>query len=168
MTLIANIAALLVAVLHLCFLVLEMFLWTKPMGRRVFRTTPEFAQASASLAANQGLYNGFLAAGLFWGVSLGPRGYAITLFSELGLVIGSDPNHRAGLAASSQPLSGARSSRLQLATCQRQLAAAGSRGLAADSYSDRSAVLGSARAARAAGTALAASATSSSTPPTST
>lgn len=58
----------LVALLHLWFLVLEMFLWTKPLGRRVFRTTPEFAEQSAALAANQGLYNGFLAAGLLWGV----------------------------------------------------------------------------------------------------
>ena len=55
-----------VALLHLYFLVLEMFLWTKPFGRRTFGLTPEFAQASKSLAANQGLYNGFLAAGLIW------------------------------------------------------------------------------------------------------
>lgn len=60
--------SLLVAALHLYFLVLEMFLWTKPLGRRVFRTTAEFAEQSAALAANQGLYNGFLAAGLVWGV----------------------------------------------------------------------------------------------------
>ena len=56
----------LVALLHLYFLVLEMFLWTKPFGRKVFRLTPEFAEASRTLAANQGLYNGFLAAGLIW------------------------------------------------------------------------------------------------------
>jgi putative membrane protein len=56
-----------VALLHLCFLALEMFLWTKPLGRKVFRTTAEFAEQSAALAANQGLYNGFLAAGLAWG-----------------------------------------------------------------------------------------------------
>ncbi|HKG94483.1 MAG TPA: DUF1304 domain-containing protein, partial [Gemmatimonadaceae bacterium] len=73
-------------VLHLYFLVLEMFLWTRPTGRRVFRTTPEFAQASAGLAANQGLYNGFLAAGLLWGVSLGTAGFAIKLFF-LGCVV---------------------------------------------------------------------------------
>jgi putative membrane protein len=60
--------SILVALLHLWFLVLEMFLWTKPLGRKVFRTTPEFAEQSAALAANQGLYNGFLAAGLLWGV----------------------------------------------------------------------------------------------------
>jgi putative membrane protein len=56
----------LVAALHIYFLVLEMFLWRTPFGRRTFGTTPEFAQASAALAANQGLYNGFLAAGLLW------------------------------------------------------------------------------------------------------
>lgn len=57
-----------VALLHIGFLVLEMFLWTKPFGRKTFRMTEEYAQASATLAANQGLYNGFLAAGLIWGL----------------------------------------------------------------------------------------------------
>jgi putative membrane protein len=70
----------LVAVLHLYFLVLEMFLWKKPFGRRTFRLTPEFAEASAGLAANQGLYNGFLAAGLIWGLTLGAEGFAIKVF----------------------------------------------------------------------------------------
>jgi putative membrane protein len=56
-----------VAIEHVWFLVLEMFLWTKPIGRKTFRTTEEFAAQSAGLAANQGLYNGFLAAGLLWG-----------------------------------------------------------------------------------------------------
>jgi putative membrane protein len=56
----------LVAALHLYFLVLEMFLWTTPFGRRTFRTTAEVAESSKVLAANQGLYNGFLAAGLAW------------------------------------------------------------------------------------------------------
>ena len=55
-----------VAGLHLYFLVLEMFLWQTPFGRRTFGTTAEFAAASGTLAANQGLYNGFLAAGLVW------------------------------------------------------------------------------------------------------
>lgn len=55
-----------VAVQHVVFLVLEMFLWTKPLGLKVFRMTKETAEASAALAKNQGLYNGFLAAGLFW------------------------------------------------------------------------------------------------------
>ena len=57
----------LIALEHLWFLVLEMFLWMRPMGLRTFRNTPEFARQSAALAANQGLYNGFLAAGLMWG-----------------------------------------------------------------------------------------------------
>lgn len=76
----------LVALLHGWFLVLEMFLWTKPYGRRVFHLTEEKAQATKSLAANQGLYNGFLAAGLVWGLSLGEAGHAIRLFF-LGCVI---------------------------------------------------------------------------------
>ena len=58
---------LLVALLHLYFLIIEMFLWTKPYGMKNFKTTKEFAQSSAVLAANQGLYNGFLAAGLLVG-----------------------------------------------------------------------------------------------------
>src|SRR5262245_21614445 len=65
----AGVAILLVAALHAYFLVLEMFLWNTPFGRRVFRLTPEFSAASRVLAANQGLYNGFLSAGLIWGVS---------------------------------------------------------------------------------------------------
>ncbi len=60
----ANIAVALVALEHLWFLILEMFLWTTPLGMRTFGLTPEFAEASKALAANQGLYNGFLAAGL--------------------------------------------------------------------------------------------------------
>ena len=67
----ANVMVGLVALLHLYFLVLEMFLWTKPRGMRVFGTTPEYAAASKTLAANQGLYNGFLAAGLIWGFFAG-------------------------------------------------------------------------------------------------
>ena len=76
----------LVALLHVYFLVLEMFLWTKPYGRRVFGLTPEKAEMTRSLAANQGLYNGFLAAGLAWGLSLGADGQAIKQFF-LGCVI---------------------------------------------------------------------------------
>jgi putative membrane protein len=68
MTWIANGLVALVAALHLYFLVLEMFLWTKPVGLRIFHNTPEKARDSAVLAANQGLYNGFLAAGLTWGL----------------------------------------------------------------------------------------------------
>lgn len=58
-----------VALLHLYFLMLEMFLWTHPIGLRTFRNTPEKAQMTRVLAANQGLYNGFLAAGLIWGLA---------------------------------------------------------------------------------------------------
>jgi putative membrane protein len=68
MAIIANIVVALVAALHLYFLVLEMFLWTKPLGLKTFRNSPEKAADSAVLAANQGLYNGFLAAGLIWGL----------------------------------------------------------------------------------------------------
>ncbi|GAB3061872.1 DUF1304 domain-containing protein [Stenotrophomonas tumulicola] len=59
---------LLVALLHVYFLVLEMFLWTRPLGLRTFRNTPEKAEATRVLAANQGLYNGFLAAGILYGL----------------------------------------------------------------------------------------------------
>jgi putative membrane protein len=68
MNAIANILVALVAVLHVYFLSLEMFFWTKPLGLKTFRNTPEKAADSAVLAANQGLYNGFLAAGLVWGL----------------------------------------------------------------------------------------------------
>lgn len=68
MTIVANILVALVAALHAYFLVLEMFLWTKPAGLAAFGQTPEFAEASKTLAANQGLYNGFLVAGLVWGL----------------------------------------------------------------------------------------------------
>lgn len=67
----ADLLVALVAALHLYFLVLEMFFWAKPLGRKVFRLTPEFAEASKTLAANQGLYNGFLSAGLLWGLVAG-------------------------------------------------------------------------------------------------
>lgn len=68
MRFIAVLLVLLVAASHAGFLVLEMFFWNDPIGYRVFGLTPEFAAASAVLAANQGLYNGFLAAGLLWGL----------------------------------------------------------------------------------------------------
>ncbi|MFN5049393.1 DUF1304 domain-containing protein [Roseateles sp.] len=68
MTMLAQALVALVALIHLYILVLEMFLWTKPQGRKAFGLTAEFAQASKVLAANQGLYNGFLAAGLVWGL----------------------------------------------------------------------------------------------------
>jgi putative membrane protein len=67
----------LVALLHLYFMVLEMFLWTRPLGLKTFRNTPERAQATRVLAANQGLYNGFLAAGLLYGVATGSREFCL-------------------------------------------------------------------------------------------
>jgi putative membrane protein len=78
MLLVANILVLIVALLHVGFLVLEMFYWDHPVGRKRFGLTPEFSKASASLAANQGLYNGFLAAGLVWGLITGDA--AIKIF----------------------------------------------------------------------------------------
>lgn len=76
----AIIVTALVALIHVYILVLEMFLWDKPAGLRAFGQTREAATASKALAANQGLYNGFLAAGLFWGLSLGPEGIHINVF----------------------------------------------------------------------------------------
>ena len=75
-----------VALLHVYFLVLEMFLWTKPAGRRAFGTTPEQAEQSKVLAMNQGLYNGFLAAGLFWGLTLGAAGRGVVIFFLLCVI----------------------------------------------------------------------------------
>lgn len=69
-----------VALQHIGFLILEMFLWTSPFGLRTFGLTPEFAAQSASLAANQGLYNGFLAAGLIWSLVAKDRGFALQVF----------------------------------------------------------------------------------------
>ena len=80
MDLLADIVVALVALLHLYFLVLEMFLWDKPAGLRVFGLTPEAAASSKVLAANQGLYNGFLAAGLVWGMVTHVRGTGIMKF----------------------------------------------------------------------------------------
>ena len=68
MLILAHALVILVALLHLYFLVLEMFLWTRPLGLKTFRNTPEKAEVTRVLAANQGLYNGFLAAGLLWGL----------------------------------------------------------------------------------------------------
>jgi len=76
---VANALVAVVAALHLYFLVLEMFLWTKPAGLKAFGLTPEKAADSAVLAANQGLYNGFLAAGLVWGLVQGNPGFAFQI-----------------------------------------------------------------------------------------
>jgi putative membrane protein len=80
MSLIANLVVGLIALLHVYILVLEMFLWDKPAGLRAFRQTAESAAVTKVLAANQGLYNGFLAAGLFWGLMLGEGGLAVKVF----------------------------------------------------------------------------------------
>jgi putative membrane protein len=85
-SLLATLATGLVALLHLGFLVLEMFLWDKPAGRRIFGTSSEFATQSKALAANQGLYNGFLAAGLAWALWLGEGGAAVRTFFLLCVV----------------------------------------------------------------------------------
>jgi len=86
MTVAADILTGLVALSHLYFLVIEMFLWTKPLGLKTFRNSPEKAEMTRVLAANQGLYNGFLAAGLLWGLWLGSAGLQFKVFF-LGCVI---------------------------------------------------------------------------------
>ena len=85
MNFVANVLVVLVAILHLGFLALEMFLWDHPFGRKRFGMTPEYSKASASLAANQGLYNGFLAAGLVWGLVAGDT--SIEIFFLVCVVI---------------------------------------------------------------------------------
>ncbi|HZW75046.1 MAG TPA: DUF1304 domain-containing protein [Caldimonas sp.] len=80
MAVVADIVVALVALLHVYFLVLEMFLWDKPTGLRTFGHSAEHAAASKVLAANQGLYNGFLAAGLVWGLTLGSAGTGVKVF----------------------------------------------------------------------------------------
>jgi len=67
----ASVVIVIIAIFHIGFLILEMFLWKKPFGLKTFKMTKEVAESSAMLAANQGLYNGFLAAGLFWGAFSG-------------------------------------------------------------------------------------------------
>jgi len=87
MIILSTILVFLVALLHLGFLTLEMFLWTKPFGRRAFNLSPEFADASKTLAANQGLYNGFLVAGLIWSLFLGANGYEVKVFFLVCVII---------------------------------------------------------------------------------
>ncbi len=84
---IGSIATGIVAAIHVYILILEMFLWEKPLGRRVFGTTEEFTRASKVLAANQGLYNGFLAAGLIWGIWLGEAGDPVKIFFLLCVAV---------------------------------------------------------------------------------
>jgi putative membrane protein len=77
----------LVAALHVYFLILEMFWWDTPKGMKAFNLTPEKAATTKTLAANQGLYNGFLAAGLVWGLSLGVAGFSIKVFFLLCVIV---------------------------------------------------------------------------------
>src|SRR5262245_66501310 len=84
---IGSIAAGVVAAIHIYILVLEMFLWDKPQGRKAFGTTEAFAKESKVLAANQGLYNGFLAAGLIWGIWLGEAGDPVKYFFLICVLI---------------------------------------------------------------------------------
>jgi len=85
MSLVANILIGIVALLHIGFLTLEMFFWDHPIGRKTFKMTPEYSKASASLAANQGLYNGFLAAGLVWGLAI--NDFAVKAFFLICVLI---------------------------------------------------------------------------------
>jgi len=80
MSIVPSVVVALIALLHVYILVLEMFFWDKPLGLRAFGQSQSMATASKVLAANQGLYNGFLAAGLFWGLYLGSAGIAVTVF----------------------------------------------------------------------------------------
>lgn len=83
----ANVLIGIVAAIHVYILVLEMFLWDRPAGRKAFGLTPEFAQQTRTLAANQGLYNGFLAAGLIWGLAQGADGLAFKYFFLLCVLV---------------------------------------------------------------------------------
>ncbi len=76
----ANVLIAFVALEHLAFLVLEMFLWTSPTGMQVFGLTPDLAEQTSALAANQGLYNGFLAAGLIWSLVKKNDAYSLQVF----------------------------------------------------------------------------------------
>lgn len=87
MVIAANVLVGLVALLHLYILVLEMFLWDRPAGMRAFGHTREAAQTTKVLAANQGLYNGFLAAGLLWGLWLGSAGTGVKVFFLLCVIV---------------------------------------------------------------------------------
>ena len=77
---IGNVLVTVVALIHAYIVVLEMLLWDKPQGMKAFGTTPEFAKESKTLAANQGLYNGFLVAGLVWGLWPGGGGEPVKIF----------------------------------------------------------------------------------------
>jgi putative membrane protein len=87
MSILANLVIILIGLIHVYILVLEMFLWDKPAGLKSFRQTAEQAALTKVLAANQGLYNGFLAAGLFWSVSLGDAGTPVKIFFLLCVLV---------------------------------------------------------------------------------
>jgi putative membrane protein len=87
MSIVVTVLIALVALLHVYFMVLEMFLWDKPMGMKVFRNSPEKAEATKVLAANQGLYNGFLAAGLIVGLLMGAAGFHFKLFFLVCVIV---------------------------------------------------------------------------------
>lgn len=87
MAIASNVVVALVALIHVYIVVLEMFLWTTPTGRKAFGLTAEFAEQTKVLAANQGLYNGFLAAGLIWGLTLGDAGHAVKVFFLLCVLV---------------------------------------------------------------------------------
>jgi len=88
MTVVANILVGLVALIHLYIVVLEMFLWKTPRARAAFGTSAEFAEESASLAANQGLYNGFLAAALIWGlIATDPTGFQFKVYGLACVIV---------------------------------------------------------------------------------
>ncbi len=87
MSIAADLVILIVALLHIYILILEMFLWDKPMGLKAFGQTKEAATKSKVLAANQGLYNGFLAAGLLWGLLRGAGGIEIKIFFLICIII---------------------------------------------------------------------------------
>ena len=98
---VADIVVGLVAALHAWFLVLEMFLWDKPAGLRAFGQSLEQARTTKVLAANQGLYNGFLAAGLVWGLTMGTAGWQIKVFFLLCVLVATMFTPSAGPSRSS-------------------------------------------------------------------
>ncbi|MGL4610802.1 MAG: DUF1304 domain-containing protein [Trueperaceae bacterium] len=87
MTRFANVIVILLALLHVYILILEMFLWQTPASLSAFGLTPELAKETVALGANQGLYNGFLAAGLIWGLTLGASGRSVKVFFLLCILI---------------------------------------------------------------------------------
>ena len=88
MDIIQKLSVLVVAIIHLGFLYLEMFLWKTPKGQKIFKNDTEFAKRTASLAANQGLYNGFLSAGLIWSLlCLDPFSFQLKLFFLVSIII---------------------------------------------------------------------------------